>query len=91
MLGGVARMIDAATRSFVPLEPVTRSMVHTHPTAAKATGPNIRIRVGGIGIDDGFSHCAVPSQNVLAKSLLPDKDGGAFTAAWWQHCLSSRR
>jgi len=52
MLASVARMIDAASRSFAPLERVTRSMVHTDPTVAKSTGANIRIRVGAI--DDGL-------------------------------------
>ena len=49
MLASVARMIDAASRSFAPLERVTRSMVHTDPTVAESTGANTRIRAGVIG------------------------------------------
>jgi len=53
----VARMIDAATRPFAPLERVTRSMVHTDPTVAKSTGANIRIRDGAIGDGQGGGQC----------------------------------
>jgi hypothetical protein len=49
MLASVARMIDAASQPFAPLETVTRSMVHTDPTVARSSGANIRIRAGAIG------------------------------------------
>jgi hypothetical protein len=49
MLASAARTIDAASRSFAPLERVTRSMVHTDLTAVSSTGANTRIRAGAIG------------------------------------------
>ena len=48
MLANVARMIDAAGRPFAPLERVTRSTVHTDPTAAESIGANIHFRAGVI-------------------------------------------
>ena len=49
MPANVARTIDAAIRSLALLERVTRSMVHTDPTAAKSIGAIIHIPAGVIG------------------------------------------